>query len=284
MRTTWQLFRMTFDSFLALDVPRHAAALSYYALFSLAPLLIIVLGVAGIFFAPGEARVQLLGAISDQAGRQIADIIDGLIASTVSGRYQSATVVGVLILAFASTGFLTQLQRTLNAIWEVAEPARHGMLQQLLMRAISLGMVAVLGVLVILGIGLQAGLGVVRRLLAERLPGAEGLLLAANQVLAIAVIALTFVAVVRILTHRRVGWKALFAGALLTAVLFRIGEVLIAFYLSTSAVSSAFGAAGSLVALLLFIHYSLQIFLAGVVFTRTFEKTLAGTAAADEAG
>lgn len=271
LHRAWQLLKTSFRHFTAGHAGRLAAALSYYAIFSVAPLLVILLGLTGAFLGAGEARDQVLGYVQQQTGSEIAGLIQGLIDSTVAGSYQFATVIGTVILLFAATGFFTQLQGALNVIWNVRETRFKGLAQHAFMRLRALGIMLVLAVIVLLAVAMQAVSAALGRALREQWPQVDLWLLLGSQLVAVIVLALAFAAIMKVLTHSRVRWSALFAGALLTALLFRIGQVFIGLYLSTSAVGSAFGAAGSVVVLLLFVNFSMQIFLFGAAFTRAWQ-------------
>src|SRR5690625_1500741 len=216
-----------------------------------------------------------MAVVTDQLGPQVATFLSSLIESTVEGQNQAATFIGVGLLLFASTNLFTAMQGALNTIWGVEEPRYTGLLQQLFMRALSLLIMLALAVIAIVALSAQTVLNAVADRLSENLGGFEFLVSFGTQLLTLMVMTLVFVAVHKILIHRRVGWKPVAVGALLTALLFRIGQELILLYLRTSAVSSAFGAAGTLVALLLFIYYAMQIFLLGAAFTRQYAERLA---------
>jgi len=280
VRTAWELLKDTVRAYSDSAGTRLAAALSYYTIFSLAPLLIILLGVTGIFFGQAETRTEFMAVVTDQLGPQVATFLSSLIESTVEGQNQAATFIGVGLLLFASTNLFTAMQGALNTIWGVEEPRYTGLLQQLFMRALSLLIMLALAVIAIVALSAQTVLNAVADRLSENLGGFEFLVSFGTQLLTLMVMTLVFVAVHKILIHRRVGWKPVAVGALLTALLFRIGQELILLYLRTSAVSSAFGAAGTLVALLLFIYYAMQIFLLGAAFTRQYAERLEEPAAA----
>jgi len=274
VRTAWQLLKDTAVAYSDSAGTRLAAALSYYTIFSIAPLLIILLGITGIFFGQAETRAEFMTVVTDQLGSQVATFLGGLIESTVEGQNQAATFIGVILLLFASTNLFTAMQGALNTIWGVDEPRYKGLLQQLFMRALSLLIMLALAVIGVAALSAQTVMNAVADRLSESLAGFEFLVAFGTQLLTLVVMTLVFVAVHKILVHRRVGWKPVFVGALLTAVLFRIGQELILLYLRTSAVGSAFGAAGTLVALLLFIYYAMQIFLLGAAFTRQYAEQL----------
>lgn len=279
MRPFWKLIRGTAELFAANNGPRLAAALSYYTTSSLAPLLLILLGVVGFFFGAGEARSELLAVVHDQAGANIAAFIESLIAATAQENSRVATFVGVIILVFASTNLFTALQSALGCIWGVTETRYAGFLQLVWVRVLSLGIVALLAVIALVSLALQTILGWLAAELSVLLPETDLLIRFGSQVLTVLVVAVTFVAVHKLLVHRPVSWHAVSVGGLLTAVLIRVAQVLVGLYLRTGAVGSAFGAAGSLVALLLFVYYSMQIFLLGACFTRVYDGWRAGGSA-----
>lgn len=266
-----QLIKAAAASFVTHNASRLAAALSFYALFSLTPLVIIILGIAGLVLGGNEARVQLLEAVQLQVGADITSLLEGLIDSTLSSPLRgTATLIGTVILFFAATGFFTQLQSALNEIWQFPETRWRGVRQHLFMRVVSLGMILVLGVLLLVSVALQAGLGVLIRMLLELLPNLSFLLGATNQLLTVLIFTLTFVAFFRVLTYARVNWRDVFVGSLVTAVLFRVGLALIGLYLRLGGFRTAFGAVGSIMLLLLWIYYSLQIVLFGAAFTKAY--------------
>lgn len=274
MRTAWNLLRGTVTAYAENAGPRMAAALSYYTIFSLAPLLIILLGITGIFFGQSETRDEFAAFVSAQLGSQVAEFLSGLIESTVRGQNQAATVIGAGLLLFAGTNLFTAMQGALNQLWGVAEPRYTGVWQFVFMRLLSLLILLALAAIGVAALTAQTILNRLASELGDRFTGYEFILGFGSQVLTLAVMTLVFVAVHKILVHRRVGWKPLVVGALLTAIFFRIGQELILIYLRMSTVSSAFGAAGTLVALLLFIYYAMQIFLLGAAFTRHYSEQL----------
>jgi membrane protein len=271
MRTLILLLRETVSSFVAHGASRLAAALSYYAIFSLAPLSIIVLGISGAVLGDVQAREQLLGGVLEQVGPEVANLVENLIDSTIASPLRgTATIIGSAILLFAATGFFTQLQVALNVVWSVRETRWSGVRQYLFMRVLSLGMVLLLSLLLLITVALQAGLALLNRQLSELLPENLFIVAAGNQLLTLLLFVLVFGTLFRLLTHARVDWREVLVGSLVTAVLFRTGLILIALYLRIAGISSAFGAAGSLVVLLLWIYYSMQIMLFGAEFTRAY--------------
>lgn len=283
MRSAFEIVKNSIIAFAEAQGPRLAAGLSYYTIFSLAPLLIILVAVLGIFFGHAEARLELMAALNEQAGPGIASFVEGLISATAQENSRLATIIGIGILVFASTNLFTAMQGALNAIWQVERVRDNGIVRILLSRLLSLGLVAVLAVIGVLALAAQTALGWAADTLAEVVPGIGFLIGLGGELLILTVITVAIMAVHKILVHNLVGWQPLIVGALATAILFRVGQTLISLYLTTSAVGSAFGAAGSLVALLLFVYYSMQIFLLGTAFTREYSRSLDENSGLDDA-
>lgn len=277
MRSAVELVRETISAYTVARGPRMAAALSYYTIFSLAPLLIIVVAFLGLFFGQAAARAELMEVLHEQAGAGIAGFIEGLIVATAQENSQLATIIGFGILIFASTNLFAAMQDALNTIWQVDRDQGSGIWRVVVTRLLALGLVAVIAVIAVLALAIQTLLGWLADMAADIVPDTGFLIGLGEQLLILAVVTTAFVAIHKLLVHRQVGWAPVLIGALVTAILFRIGQVLISLYLTTGAVGSAFGAAGSLVALLLFVYYSMQIFLLGTAFTFSYASQQVGS-------
>jgi membrane protein len=253
--------------------PRLAAALAYYTVFSLAPLLVIVIAVMGLVYGTADARSKLAGRLQEQFGPETAQLIETMIQRTSSeGSGVLATVIGIATLLIGATGVFVQLQGALNEIWDVAADRSAGFLNLLFVRLRGLGLVLSLGFLLMVSFALQAALNVIISNFEGLLPGTEALWFIAHQLLTLAVFTLVFAAMFKVLPDLEIRWRDVWLGALLTAVLFKIGEILIGFYLGASGVRSAYGAAGSLAVLLLWIYFSAQIMLFGAEFTQVHTR------------
>jgi membrane protein len=282
LREFWHDIRRAAGRFSEVRAPRLAAALAYYTVFSLAPLLVIVIAVAGLVYGSDEARSQLVGQLEQHIGPRASDLIETMIQQTSdTGSGVIATVIGVATLLIGATTIFVQLQGALNEIWGVAGDRSRGLTSLLMTRLRGLGMVLVLGLLLLVSFLLQAVLNVVMSNFAGVLPGGEWLWYLLNQLLTLALVATVFAGLFKVLPDVDLHWGDVWTGAVLTAVLFKIGEVLIGLYLGMSGVRSAYGAAGSLVVLLLWIYFSSQILLFGATFTR---MTARGRAVASTVG
>jgi len=245
-----------------------AAALAYYAIFSLAPLLLIAVAVAGLVFgeraAEGQLYAQLAGVVGDASARALQRLVANLHQQRSGGIV--ATVVGVGTLLFAASGFFVQLQDSMNTIWKAEPQSSEGIRGLIRVRLLSFGMVLGIGLLLLLSLILSAGAAYLSGFLAagtgvsEALGAAVGVLLAT----------ILFAMIYRVLPDTSVAWGDVWLGALVTALLFSVGRIAIGFYLRRAGVASTYGAAGSLVLLLLWIYYSAAILYLGAEFTHVY--------------
>ncbi len=249
------------------NVPRLAAALAYYTLVSLAPLLIIVVAVAGWAFgreaAQGKICAQVAALVGEQGGRAIESIIQNADQPATG---VIATLIGVLILLFGAGGVFVELHDSLNLIWRVPTKPGRGIFRVLRERFLSFAMVLGVCFLLLVSLVISAALSALGTFLGEVLPKVM-VLQAANFILSFGIITLLFSMMFKYLPDAPVLWKDVWLGAVLTALLFTIGKYLIGLYLGRSSTTSVFGAAGSLVTLLIWVYYSAQIFFFGAEFT-----------------
>lgn len=269
MKRIWATVKEAVKGFGRHKVPRLAAALAYYTLFSLAPLLVIIIAIVGLVFGSEEARAQLVSQLQATVGADAAEQVSTMIERTQrTGSGMFATVVGVGTLLIGATGVFVQLQAALNEIWEVEPGERKGIMRTLMLRIEGLGILLALAVAALLGLLLQAAVTIVTSFFDGLLPGSEWLWFLANLVLTFGIYTVVFAALFKYVPDVRMRWSEVWRGALLTAVLFKIGEYALGYYLSSAGVSSPYGAAGALIVLVLFIYYAAQILLFGAEFTR----------------
>lgn len=251
------------------DAFKHAAAISYYSLFSLAPVTLGALTVAGLIFGRDAARGQFHSEMVQLVGPQSAHIIETMSVSTAyQNRSAAATAAGLIVLFFGATSVFMQLQVSLNEIWGVvARPSRSGWAVVAAQRLLSFAMVLSVGFLLLISLVLNTALeAVLRHSEIFRAPG--WVVRAGNFAVALGVITVVFALLFKVLPDVRQRWSSVWQGAFITALLFSLGRLLIALYLSHSTVASIFGAAGSLVALLVWIYYSSAILFFGAEFIR----------------
>ena len=269
------LLKLAYQGWSADNASRLAAALAYYTIFSLAPLLVIVIAIAGLVWDAGAVRAQVLRQVQGLVGAEGAEFVAGLMTSTGSpGEGILALVIGILTLLFGALGVFNELHNSLNIIWNVKVEKPKGFLQSLkklvLDRLLSFTMILGMGFLLLVSLVVTAGLSVAQETLGEAFPIPELLLQVLNLVISVGVITVLFALIFKFLPDVRIAWRDVWMGAFVTSLLFSLGKTLIGLYLGNSAVGSTFGAAGSLVLLLLWIYYSAQILFFGAEFTQVY--------------
>lgn len=262
------LIKKGVEIFFAKNAPSRGAALAFYAVTSLAPILLIVIAVAGAVFGDEAAR----GAIFDQfrtlLGPDGADLLERTImGASTEGAGIVATVIGIAALILTASGVFLELEDALNEIWGVKHEG--GMLSGLVRaRLMSLGLVAGLGFLLLVSLVLDAALSGLRDTVDATWPFGASLFVALNFVVTLILVAVLFAAIYKLLPAKPLAWPYVFFGAGVTAILFQVGKLLIGLYLGSYGAASSLGAAGALLGLLLWIYYSAQIFLFGAAITK----------------
>lgn len=253
----------------------HAAALGFYTLFSLAPILIIAIAVAGFVFGPEAARGEISEQIETMVGRESAELVENAIVRSspeVAGFFKSALGFGLLILG--ATTVFHQLQKSLNSIWGVvAKPSRSSILVFVKGRILSLALVLTIGFLLLVSLVFSTLLTALLHYARELVPVPPWALAGADVMIALTVFTLLFAMIFKVLPDVHLHWRDVWKGALLTAVLFTIGRYLISLYLSYAGPASTYGAAGALVALIFWVYYSGLILLFGAEFTKVYVRS-----------
>jgi membrane protein len=253
----------------------HGAALAYYTLFSLAPLLVLVIAIAGLAFGRAAAQGEIVTQMAGLVGEDGARMLEGMIvraSQPASGAI--ATVVSLATMFFGASGVVGQLQGSLNQIWEAPPPAptssavRHALQR----RALALGMILGVGFLLLVSLVLSAALSALRDLVAQHLPIAAEVIPPLNFAFSFLVITALFAMIYKVLPDVRLEWRDVWIGSAVTALLFSIGKSLIGLYLGRAGVTSVYGAAGSLVLVLLWIYYSAQLLFVGAEFTEVYAR------------
>jgi membrane protein len=267
---TGSLVKTSIISFVADNALSRGASIAFYTATSIAPVLIIVIAVAGLAFGHDAAQDAVSAQLSGLMGRQSADLIQAAIQSA-SGKSAGiiASVLGLMTLLITASGVFVEMQAALNAIWKV-KPLGGTITQILRARAASLGLVAALGFLLLVSLVISAGLTALGTFTNTYMPFGRAFLACLNFIVSYLMTAVLFAAIYKILPDIYIDWRDVIAGALATAFLFEIGKSLIGLYLGSSAVVSSYGAAGGLIVLLFWIYYSAQIFLLGAEFTKAY--------------
>ncbi len=269
LKGAWGLVKESISSWTADYAPSMGAALAYYTLFSIAPLLIIVIAVAGFFLGAEAARGEILDQIRGLIGDEGAIAIQGLLKSASEPKQGLiAGAVGMLTLIVGATGAFAELQSDLDRIWRSpVEKTRSGIWTMLRKRMLSFGMVLAIAFLLLVSLVVSAGLSAFEAWSTALAPGLGVLLTATNLCVSFAIVTGLFALMYKMLPSTNIQWRDVWVGAAVTALLFTIGKFLIGLYLGKAGVGSAFGAAGSLVVLIVWVYYSAQIFLLGAEFT-----------------
>ena len=271
MRTWWTLLKEAFEKWSADKAPRLGAALSYYTVFSLVPLLVLAISIAGLVFGTEAAQQAIMAQIESLVGPQSAAAIKQMLQiaqKPSSGALASAIAVVTLLLG--ASGVFAQLQDALNTVWGVEPKAGRGLWGTIKDRLFSLMAVLGTGFLLLVSLVLSAALAAFGKMFQGRLPGHEGLLHLADLAISFGVITLLFAMMFKLLPDAKIAWRDVWIGAGLTSVLFTVGKFAIGMYLGKADVGSAYGAAGSLVILLVWVYYSSQILLYGAEFTSVY--------------
>jgi membrane protein len=253
-------------------VSTMAAALSYYALFSLAPLLLIVVAVAGFVFgakaAEGELYDQISGLIGGDGAAAVQSLMVSMHKQTSGGIV--ATLFGLLTLVFGATGVFAQLQESLNTIWKAKSPTTNDLLDYLRVRFLSFSMVLGIGFLLLVSLIFSAALSTLGAYLGGFFPGWVVLGHLIDNATSVVGITLLFAMIFKVLPDTDVAWRDVWLGALVTSFLFTVGKFAIGFYLGRASVASSYGAAGSVVIVLVWVYYSALIMYFGAEFTHVY--------------
>lgn len=248
-----------------------AAALAYYTLFSLAPLLLILIALVGAFSGTPEAQAYIVGGLADLLGIQSTDAIDELLRNVQQSQGKSGmAAVGVAVLLFGAGGVLAQFQYSLNRIWSVETVPRHGWWPVIRARFLSYSMLLVGGFLLLVSLVVTTTLSAITAYLGELVPMAAVVLWTVDILVSLGFMTMLFALIYKVLPDVHLTWKDVWIGAAFTAVLFSIGKYLIGLYLGRSGAASAYGAAGSLVTILLWVYYSALIVFLGAEVSRVY--------------
>jgi membrane protein len=263
---------------------RLAAAVAFYTLLSLAPLLVIAVAVAGFVFGEEAARGGLTQQLTDLVGKDAAETLQQAVAKAGEPKSGTlATVIGVVSLLFGASGVFGELQDSMNTVWEVKPKPDRGIWGIVKDRFLSFGMVLVVGFLLLVSLVVSAVVAGFAGYFQRALPGVPWVPQALNLLAGFFVVALLFALLFKFLPDVRVGWPEVFFGAAVTSLLFAVGRYLIGIYLGKTGVGSPFGAAGSVVALVVWVYYSTLILFFGVELTRAFARRMGTGRAAENA-
>ncbi|MER8969920.1 YihY/virulence factor BrkB family protein [Mesorhizobium sp. M0074] len=266
----WRLLKQSVIGFIDDNALSHGAAIAFYATTSLAPILLIVVAIAGMAFGHEAAQLALSAQIAGLMGPQSAELLRATIENASQKEAGTlASILGLVTLFVAASGVFGEMQLGLNEIWKV-KPTGATISRMVRARIASLGLVAALGFLLLVSLVVSAAISALGEVINAYLPFGTIILSAINGIVSFALITLLFAAIYKVLPDRSLQWRDVGIGAVVTGFLFTIGKSLIGWYIGTSAISSSYGAAGALLVVLLWVYYSAEIFLLGAEFTRAY--------------
>jgi membrane protein len=270
VQKSWRLLKTTVTAFVNDEALGRGAAIAFYTVTSIAPVLLIVVAIAGMVFGREAAQNGIIAQLSGLIGHQSAEILQTAIASAqskTSGKI--ATVVGVVMVIVTASGVSGEMQTALNVIWK-ADPTGTPISRLIRARAAGLGLVVSLGFLLMVSLAISAGLSAFGDYLNSVFPFGQVILTILNAVVSFLLISILFATIYKVLPDKHIEWRDVVVGAIVTSFLFIAGKSLIGWYIGSSAVASAYGAAGALIVMLLWVYYSAQIFLLGAEFTKAY--------------
>jgi membrane protein len=272
LKNTWVVLKQGFSEFIDINIPKMSAALAYYTVFALAPMLIIIITIIQTIYGDeaiqGNLYPQIAGFLGPEAGSQIQDMIKN---AAISGKGTVSTIISAVILIFTATGVFVEIQDSINTIWHLRAKPKGGFIKLLFNRLISFSMVVSLGFILLVSLFInsivEAIMGKLERVFAD---WTVYLAYTTNLILTFAIITLLFCTIFKVLPDAIIRWKQVLPGSIATAILFMLGKFGITLYLSTSNVGSTYGAAGSLIIILLWVYYSAMILYFGALITRIY--------------
>ncbi|MCS3530509.1 YihY/virulence factor BrkB family protein [Chryseobacterium sp. JUb7] len=268
----WEVLKETFTEWNNSSASKDSASLAYYAIFSIPGLLIIIIWIAGYFFGEEAIRGQISSQISGIMGPDVAKSIQSMIAGALIDKQNIfMKIVGVGALVFGSTTLFFQLQHTLNTLWDVQSAPKKALIKFLLDRANSLGMILILGFLLMITMILSSLISVFNNIITKYF-GFETYMLVelVNFGVGFGFVMLLFALMFKVLPDVQISWKPVWKGAFLTAVLFTLGKFLLSLYFGTAKPTSAFGTAGTVILIMMWINYSCMLIFFGAVYTKVY--------------
>lgn len=272
--STWDLTKRTFKEFFEDNPLDYAAIIGFYTIFSLPAILIITIRIAGAVFGQDAVRGELVNQIGGIIGRGSASQLQSIIENaTVSEASVVGTIVGIATMAFSATTVFVALQDSLNAMWEVKAKPEKGWLKLIINRVLSLAMVVSLGFLLLVSLTVDVLLGVVYNYLRNQFSGvAVYFITIGNVLVSILISTIIFAAIYKVLPDAKIKWKNVWVGAAVTAILFVLGKYVLNVYFQHDPLADTYGAAGSLVLILVWVYYSAVILLFGAEFTQVYSR------------
>ncbi|AFY93886.1 YihY/virulence factor BrkB family protein [Chamaesiphon minutus] len=275
LRSIWGLLKETVAEWQQDKVEQMAAALAYYTLFSIAPLLVIAVAVAGAVFGQEAARGEMVTQIQGLLGKAGAEVVQTALANTQNpqaGNGIVPSIISTVALLFGASGVFIQLQDSLNAVWNVEPSPQAGVKAIVRKRVFSFAMVITIGFILMVSLVVSAALSALSTFTNQLVPALESFWKLFNLGISLGVFTLLFALIYKYLPDITIAWRDVLVGALFTSILFSVGKELLGLYLGNGSFGSAYGAAGSVVTVLAWIYYSVQIMLFGAEFTQVYTR------------
>lgn len=278
IKVTLHFLKQVFSEYIADNVLKYSASLAYYTTLSIAPMIIIMISVVGFFFGKeameGKVFNEINGLVGNGAAKQIEETIQNI---HINSNSHIATVFGVVVLIIGATGIFGEMQDSLNKIWGLRIKATRAWWMIIIDRLVSFSLIISLGFVLLVSLILSAVVSAITDKISVWLGGTgEVLLLISDYTLSLVLATTTFAVIFKILPDAKIRWKDVFIGALITSVLFLLGKIVISKYLGASNFSTVFGAAGSVVIIMIWVYYSSAILYLGAVFTKVYAINFGG--------
>lgn len=273
LKSSWKLLKQTASDWSDDNAARLAAALAYYTVLSIAPMMVLAVAVAGLFFGEDAARGQIAEQLGSVVGPQAGSAIETIIANAKAPEAGLlSTVIGIGVLFFGASGVFGELQASLNTVWDVAPKPGRGVRGFLAQRFFSFTMVLGVAFMLLVSLVLSAALSAIGSLVSDSLPGGAVLWQALNFVASLGLITVLFAMIYKVIPDAKIAWSDVWVGALVTALLFSLGKFALGLYLGRASLASPYGAAGSVIVLVVWVYYAAQILLLGAEFTQAYAR------------
>ena len=272
LKGIWEVLKNSFTGFSNHNVMKFSAALAYYTVFSMAPLLIVIISLCGIFLGQEAVEGQIYGSLAGFMGEDTAMQLQEIIKkASISGKDTIAAIIGIITLLVGATTVFAEIQDSINDIWGLKPKPKRGWLKILKNRFLSFSVIISLGFILLVSLAVTSLIDGFSDILQARFPEVTVVIFyILNQAITLAVISLIFGVIFKVLPDAEIKWRDVISGSVVTALLFMLGKFAISFYISKSEVGSTYGAAGSLVVLLLWTYYSSIILYFGAEFTKAY--------------
>ncbi len=270
-KSIWSLLKDSVNAWIEDKAPRLGAALSFYTIFAIAPVFVIALFLASVVFDPNAVRSQMFSEVGGLIGQKSAEAIQSaMVAQSQSHKGTFAGIVAIVTLVVTATGLFIELQDALNTIWKVKTKPGRGLTGFVRNRVLSFAMIVGVAFLLLVSLVVSAALAAFSKYVNELIPGVGFLSVAANDILSFIVITVLFALIFKILPDVKIAWRDVWVGGATTSLLFTAGKFLLGWYLGRSTMVSAYGAAGSIILVLLWVYYSAQILFFGAEITKVY--------------